>query len=1018
MLADLVRRCRSADRLPALFAHLGYEGDDGRVADGWRAVARWRTFRVIGTDASEPAGAVRAMARRLAATAQPGLVAAVGAGTLALATPRVGTAASSPVLTIPVASPDPLHLQLLAELSPRPGTTALALALRAGEVLATEEASDRFFEAFRALVVRAQAAAPPRVSAPDRTLLALLPLTRVLFLYFVQAKGWLDGRPDFLRATLDDALARRRAFHKSVLQPLCFGTLNRPARDRADARFGRVPYLNGGLFEPHPAERTHGSLVLPNPFWRDAFDGVFERFRFCVREGEHVDAIAPDMLGRTFERIMQRGERRSSGTFYTPERLVRDLVIATLTAALEGPDLPHDTARGLLMGEPCPGARRAVMRRLAHLQVLDPAAGSGAFLLGALDVLTDAWTAIGAGRDPARRARLRRRIVARQLCGVDVNPVAVRLAELRLWLALIADDPEADAARVTPLPNLNGVIRQGDTLLDPISATRALGIHARTAMPVPVTAARAAVFGARGAAREAALSVLRAAELSAARDCVATGIARVRAALHDLIAAARGRDLFGKRSALPAAAQDRYRALRAQLRALRGAARQVAHGGVPFFAFEVHYPRALANGGFDAVIGNPPWVRAERLPTQLRTTLAARFSWWRAERRRGFTHQPDLAVAFLERAVELAKPGGAVGLLLPSKVTSAGYAETARGALVRETSLAYVHRVPDRAAREFRAAVYPLALVVRKQRPAATHHLRLDFGGRASVSQQGLAARGPWVLAGDRTRHALERLCAGGPPLGTVAPPMLGVKTGADPVFLGTARGSPTGTCLVSFDGEDVPLEPTVLRPAVRGRDLRPFYAAANRVLLWPYDESGALRRTLPPLAARWIRRHRTALERRSDFQDGCIWTLFRTTAALARHRVVWPDVARTTHAVALDVANATAVPLNTCYVSAVADEPAALALAAVLNSTWIRILLRLRADEARGGYRRHNTRAMAAVPVPPAGDARDRLVALSRAAHQTHDICQQDLDRTVAQALGLDAATRADLAAVARDHG
>jgi hypothetical protein len=1018
MLADLVRRCRSADHLPALFTHLGYEEDHGSAADGWRAVARWRTFRVVGADAADPAVTVRTMARRLAATAQPGLVAAVGGGTLALATPRLGSTASSPVLAIAVAVPERLHLQLLTELAPRPGATALEHALRAGDVLASEQASERFFEAFRGLYVRAQAAAPARANPADRTLLALLPLTRILFLYFVQAKGWLDGRPDFLRAALDDALARRRKFHRSVLHPLCFGTLNRPAGERPDSRFGRIPYLNGGLFEPHPAERAHGPLVLPNPFWRDAFDEVFERFRFCLREGEHVDAIAPDMLGRTFERIMQRGERRASGTFYTPERLVHHLVVATLATALESPELPHDVARGLLTGAYAPDHHRAVpVRRLLRLRVLDPAAGSGAFLLGALDVLTDAWTALGAARDPAARSRLRRRIVARQLCGVDVNPVAVRLAELRLWLALIADDPETAVARVTPLPNLNGVVRQGDTLLDPIGAARALGIRAAPT-PTPVAAARHAVFAARGPARAPALSVLRAAELEAARDCVTAAIAQVRAALRDLIAAARGRDLFGRRSGLAASARSRYRALRTQLRALRTAARQVAAGRVPFFAFEVHYPRAAAGGGFDAVIGNPPWVRAERVPAGVRATLAARFQWWHAERRRGFVHQPDLAVAFLERAVELTRPGGAVGFLLPSKVASAGYAETARHALVRDTSLAYVHRVADRAAREFHAAVYPLALVIRKEPPSAEHQVRLDFAAQRTVAQQSLAAGGPWVLAGDRARRALERLCGGGPLLGAVAPPLLGVKTGADSIFVGRLIEHRDDACLVRLADHDVPLEPAVLRPAVRGRDLRPFRSAGDRVLLWPYDGAGAPRRSLPPLATRWLGRHRTTLEARSDFRGGPPWILFRTPAAFAPHRVVWPDLARSPHAVALDVLRGDAVPLNTCYVSAAPDEPTALALAATLNSTWIRVLLRLRADEARGGYRRHNARAMGAVPVPPDGEHRQRLVELSRDAHYSHDISQQDLDRAVAQALGLDAATCADLADLARDHG
>jgi hypothetical protein len=86
---------------------------------------------------------------------------------------------------------------------------------------------------------------------------------------------------------------------------------------------------------------------------------------------------------------------------------------------------------------------------------------------------------------------------------------------------------------------------------------------------------------------------------------------------------------------------------------------------------------------------------------------------------------------------------------------------------------------------------------------------------------------------------------------------MLGVKTGADPVLVGRVLGDTDGACRVGFGDAEVALEPEVLKPAIRGRDLHPFHAATDRVLLWPYDPSGALRRTLPPLATRWIRRHR-----------------------------------------------------------------------------------------------------------------------------------------------------------------
>jgi Eco57I restriction-modification methylase len=1021
MLATFVRATSRAADLVPLFVELGYAPDDEARDDGMLAIARWKTFRVVATDAQDPRAAVRATARRLGATAQPGLVAAVGGGTLAIATPRLGVAASSPVLALEVASPGRLQLQLLSELAPSPNATALAHALRVNEVLASEEVGERFFVAFRRLLERVRSETDARGSTVDRTLLALFPLTRVLFLYFVQAKGWLDGRPDYLRAQLDAALATRRHFHRTVLTPLCFGTLNRPPERRSGrSQLGRIPYLNGGLFEPHPLERQFGSVVLPNAIWRDAFDTVFERFRFCTREGEEVDAVAPDMLGRVFERIMDSRERKSSGSYYTPEGLVREVVVATLATALTNATLSHGDAIRLLTAHAVPQPRAAhAAARLRAMRVLDPAVGSGAFLLGALAALTDAWTALHPGMRPAGRARLRRRVLRNHLFGVDVNPIAVRLAELRLWLAVIADDPEADICRVEPLPNLNGVVRQGDALLDPLSAAHMLGIRT-----VPddarhrVAAARSVVFAARGPDRATALSDLRDAELAGAREMVAGALAQTRSQLRELASLARGQDLFGGRTRLAPGQRVRHDALRAEVRWLRRAQRQLAAGGVPFFAFEVHAPDVMAAGGFTAVIGNPPWVRAERLPAALRHALGSRFTWWRPGRGRGFQHQPDLAVAFLQRALELTAPGGAVGLLVPSKLASAGYAETARAALVRETEIAYVHRVPDRVATGFGAAVYPLAVVARRVHPADRHQAALDFRRTRTVPQTSLAGGGPWMLVGDRSRSALEALRKSGMPLSVAAPPMLGVKTGADDILVGTIIAEGRERSVVRFGDEEAPIEAALLRPALRGRDLTAFSVRSRRVVIWPYGADSNLLSTLPPLATAWIQRHATRLARRADARDGPAWTLFRVRAAFAPHRVVWPDLAARLAAIALDVALPAAVPLNTCYVSAMPDRESALALSATLNSTWVRVLLRTVADEARGGYRRHTARAMATVPVPPPGPASAGLTTLSLKAHLHHDVSQNDLDRAVAEALGLSEPVRAELRALARDHG
>ena len=167
--------------------------------------------------------------------------------------------------TFPLDHPSPSDCERLRRLLTLPEASGLSLALRVSETLRTEDVGRRFFVAFRDGLERmADSLAGPSREA-DRRALALIQLTRVLFLYFVQAKGWLNGRGDFLRQAVDDALARRRRLHRDLFRPLFFGTLNRRPDERARARaFGRIPFLNGGLFEPHPLERR-GGLISPTP---------------------------------------------------------------------------------------------------------------------------------------------------------------------------------------------------------------------------------------------------------------------------------------------------------------------------------------------------------------------------------------------------------------------------------------------------------------------------------------------------------------------------------------------------------------------------------------------------------------------------------------------------------------------------------------------------------------------------------------------------------------------------------
>jgi hypothetical protein len=635
--------------------------------------------------------------------------------------------------------------------------------------------------------------------------------------------------------------------------------------------------------------------------------------------------------------------------------------------------------------------------------VLDPAAGSGAFLLGALDLLTEATLSVaGPGTD---RWSLRRRILRENLFGVDLNPIAVRLAELRLWLAVVADDPTTDIAKINPLPNLDGVVRQGDTLLDPVGAVRSLGIAVSPDVLGAVRrahGARTRLFDAQGTRGRRALNLLRAAEHRLAHVMLTGAADSVTRALVELEDVATSPDLFGAKTGLTPKQRARYRLARDNLADLERALTALGNGALPFFAFEVHAPDIMADGGFHVVVGNPPWVRAERLAPNMRRALGNRFSWWRTDAGRGFQHLPDLALAFLQRSLEVTAAGGAVGLLLPSKITSADYGRTARRHMVRDTTITYLHRLPDHEAARFGATTYPLAMVCRKSPPSPTDSVRLSFGNAASVRQATLATSGPWVLVPDRIQEAVEHFRQSGPPLQESATPALGVKTGADAILIGEVVRASDETALVRFGDTEVEVERAVLRRALRGRDVQPFTARAVRVVLWGYDGHGKPSNKLPPLAARWVQGHRERLLERADHVGGVPWRLFRTRAAHASHRVVWRDIARRPSAALLDLTDAAdAVPLNTCYVAPFRNRQSALTATAVLNSSWAAALAAVTADEARGGYRRINARVVRSMPTV-FGEWGRTLAALSAGAHEGGHVSQRDLDEAVAAALDL----------------
>ncbi len=925
----------------------------------------------------------RALARRWAARGRL-------AGVLGLAPERrrltVALAfAGAPTLTLDLAAPGRHELRCLERLAGA-GGSALAYTLRAADALAGEAVGSRFFHEFRATVARMAARLPGPLRGEDRRSLALLHLTRVLFLYFVHAKGWLDGRDRFLADAVDACLSRGRRVHRDLLRPLFFGTLNRPAseRSRAALALGALPFLNGGLFEPHPLERRlRGDL--PNDVWRDAFDRLFERFHFTVAEGAADGRIAPDMLGRVFEGVMAPDARRASGTYYTPSVLVSRLL---------------DSALVVLLARRVGHTERQVERMLTDrdtglwamtegLALLDPAVGSGAFLLGALERL--------AGLAPAGDgAATRRAVLRRNLFGVDRSPTAVRLTELRLWLAVVADDPADRPDRIQPLPNLDCMVRQGDSLFDPAGAGVRLPPEA-AGIARELAEVRPRVVASSGPEKRAALHRLAELEHRATAASLAAAERDRGAAVAECLREARGGDLFGGRRGLDRELRLRLAGLRRELHAVRRLRRALQRDReIPWFNYQCHFADVFARGGFDLVVGNPPWLRAQRLPAEQRRRLAGRYRWWRPGGG-GFANRPDLAVAFLERSLELAAPDGVVALLVPAKLATAGYGAAARHSLAAATTL---HRLADLSGRPettFDATVYPLAVVAGKSPPEADHRVGTELGrgsAGASVLQSRLRGGGPWILVHEPLCEALAVLQREHPRLDAALDCHLGLKTGANRIFL-----DPPGD-----------LEPELLRQAVRGRDVRAFRVEPRHRLLFTHGPDGIPYRELPPRAASYLAGHLVTLRARADYTGGAPWSLFRAGPAVARHRVVWSDLARRLTAAALTGRRDQGlIPLNTCYVAPTRSALEAERLAAWLNATWLRAGARAGAVPAAGGFARFTAAVVGRLPLPSSVLTCCSLPELAAAGRRGEPV-QEDLDEITAGHLGLTAGARSAL--------
>jgi len=204
--------------------------------------------------------------------------------------------------------------ETLCALSAAASDSDIATHSRWLEILGRETVSRNFFRAMQTAVAEMGRSLTTRPGTDTSREIALLYLSRLLFLSFIETKGWLNGDHAFLANQFADCMVSGGGFHAKVLTPLFFGTLNTSPGNRArrSLAFGRIPFLNGGLFARSHLERSNAQQLFSDEALGDVFGRLLTRYRFTAREDSSVwseAAVDPEMLGKAFESLMASSEQ-------------------------------------------------------------------------------------------------------------------------------------------------------------------------------------------------------------------------------------------------------------------------------------------------------------------------------------------------------------------------------------------------------------------------------------------------------------------------------------------------------------------------------------------------------------------------------------------------------------------------------------------------------------------------------------------------------------------------------------
>ena len=651
-------------------------------------------------------------------------------------------------------------------------------------------------------------------------------LGRIVFLHFLQKKGWMgvpragewgEGDKDFMLHLFEYASLEQQAnFLDSVLEPLfakALDTDRRESQSLFDTRVDgigvvRVPYLNGGLFERDALDERQ--LAFPAEYFRDLLS-VLSQYNFTIDENDPNDAevgIDPEMLGRIFENLLE--DNKDMGAFYTPKEIVRYMCAESLIAYLQSDHEDEDerqAIRGFVEshdGTSLGDLTEEIRERLLRVKICDPAIGSGAFPMGLLRELYFCRSALES-TTALNPAATKREILQNNIYGVDIERGAVDIARLRFWLTLVVDEKTPEA-----LPNLDFKIMQGDSLLEEYAGVDLSSLTKMNQEVDQVSGCRLTLF-------EDNLDLLRDKLSSLIRKYYACDDHTKRVRMRDEITSMIEWQLREQQFDVSLGDID-------------------VHANDEFFLWHTWFGDVfMENGGFDIVIGNPPYIQLSKDSGRLAKLYAD--AGYQTYARTG-----DIYCLFYELGWKLLREGGHLCYITSNKWMRAGYGEKTRQFLSEWTNPRLL--IDFAGVKIFQNATVDtnILLFAKEENSNSCRSVVSSKSDKIGVDNLSVFVQqhatpsaftsAPWVILTPIEQRIKEKIEAVGTPLKDWDIQInYGIKTGYNEAFIiDTAkRDEILANCQTE---EERQRTEALIRPILRGRDIKHYGYVDNGLYL------------------------------------------------------------------------------------------------------------------------------------------------------------------------------------------